>query len=76
MMKYSNSVTIESPDGRVHGTLVAEEPLSPADRRAVRALAMVVGRRLGEDEWAEGRLREPPGCRNTVLGPALRRGKA
>ena len=53
----ANSVLVETADGRQLGTLIAERPLTAADRRAVKALAAVIANRLGVPEWATEQLR-------------------
>lgn len=53
----SRVVPVETADGRQLGSLVADQPLRLADRRAVQALAAVIANRLGHPEWAAERLR-------------------
>ena len=51
------AIPIEARDGRHLGSLIPPRPLSAAEKRAVKALAAVLGNRLGQPEWAEEHLR-------------------
>lgn len=61
------AIPVESRDGRLLGSLIPQRPLSGAEKRAVKALAAVLGHRLGRPEWAEEHLRTAAGRVRAVM---------